>query len=57
VVPLDELPGPVTVPGFQRRVALALQVTNDDLTHDRLVVDDENGCHDRIVVYADLRRR
>jgi hypothetical protein len=54
---LDEFARSVTVPRFQRRVALALQVAHDDLAHDRLVVDDENGCHDRIVVHADLRRR
>jgi hypothetical protein len=30
-------------------VALALEVADDDVPDDRLVVDDENGCHLRIV--------
>jgi hypothetical protein len=29
-------------------MALTLEITDDDLTHDRLVVDNENRCHDVI---------
>jgi hypothetical protein len=35
----------VSVVGFECRVALAFEVADDDVTHDRLVVDDEDGCH------------
>ena len=35
----------VAVAGLERRVALALEVADDDLAHDRLVVDDEDGGH------------
>ena len=33
--------------GLERPVPLALEVADDDLAHDRLVVDDEDGCHGR----------
>ena len=35
----------VAVAGLERREPVALQVAHDHVTHDRLVVDDENGCH------------
>src|SRR5690349_4611306 len=40
---LDELPRGVPVRRRQRAEAVALEVANDDVPHDRLVVDDENG--------------
>ena len=42
---LDERTGVVAVVRLERRVALALEVAHDDLAHDRLVVDDEDGGH------------
>jgi hypothetical protein len=37
-------------------VALTLEVPDDDLAHDRLVVDHENSRHQRIVARTMLRR-
>ena len=42
---LDEPTCIVTVARLECRVPLALEVANDDVTHDRLVVNDENGGH------------
>ena len=42
---LEQLARAVAVVGLERRVALALEVAHDDLAHDRLVVDDEDGGH------------
>ena len=42
---LDERAGVVAVVRLERRVPLALEVAHDDLAHDRLVVDDEDGGH------------
>ena len=35
----------VAVARLERREAVALQVADDHVAHDRLVVDDEDGCH------------
>ena len=42
---LDDRPRVVAVVGLERRVPLALEVALDDLAHDWLVVDDEDGGH------------
>jgi hypothetical protein len=54
-VPAQELLRVETVPGFERVVALAAQVTDDDVPDDRLVVDDQDSRHPRIVPGAGLR--
>ena len=40
---------PLTVAGLERPVAVAAQVADDDLAHDRLVVHDQDGLH-RVIV-------
>ena len=39
----------VAVAGLERAVPLALEIADDDLAHDRLIVDDEHGLHLRSV--------
>ena len=45
----------IAVAGLERPVAVALQVPHDDLPHDRLVVDHEDGPHVLIVRPRPLR--
>ena len=51
-IALEQLARAVAVRRLERPVALALEVADDDLAHDRLVVDDEDGRHVRIVTAA-----
>ena len=44
---LDQPRARVAVAGLERAVALTGEIADDDLAHDRLVVDDEDGCHRR----------
>src|SRR5207245_3738064 len=46
---LDESHGHFPVGGRQRLEAVALEVAHDDVPDDRLVIDDENGLHRRIL--------
>ena len=39
---LEQLAGAVAAVGLERAVAVALEIADDDLPHDRLVVDDED---------------
>ena len=50
--PLDQLAGGVPVAGDEGVEPVALEVADDDVTHDRLVVDDENGGHRVIVAHG-----
>ena len=40
-----QLVGAVSVFCDERAVAVALEVADDDVAHDGVVVDDEDGCH------------
>ena len=55
-VALDELARPAPVGRLERLEALALQVADDDLADRRLVVDDENRGHARIIPGARVTR-
>ena len=51
----EQLARPVSVRRLERLEAVAFQVADDDLADRRLVVDDENLGHDRIMSEAALR--
>src|SRR5207245_9140265 len=46
---LDQVAGGETVAGLQRLEAGVLEVSDDDLAHDRLVVDDQDTTHRRSI--------
>jgi len=53
---LEEGTGVVAIVRLERLVALPLEIADDDLAHDRFVVDDEDGGHS-VIVQARARAR
>jgi len=46
--PFEKLARLVAIRRLQRVIARSLEITDDDLAHYRLVVDNEDRCHDVI---------